>query len=263
VLAWLGRWSVAWDFGVDESGPGVDAAGYGLGFAEALILKPGGYGEGAAAVMAEDEDGCILVELLEGALGDFGHGHERGAFDVGGVELPGFADVEQQGGGGGEHFLQVVDGDLKVHGSMLAAGRGDRKDSQLDGDGGDLAKHGFDGKEEREDGALPGWGPAGAHAQLAVVARYDLLRDEESMCAEVRRGGVLPEGIAREAALPGVQRARLPRMLIIILIVLLLAFGGGGYYMGPGLGYYGGGGIDLIILLVILYLLFGRGRERL
>jgi len=33
--------------------------------------------------------------------------------------------------------------------------------------------------------------------------------------------------------------------------------------MGPGVGYYGGGGIDLIILLVILYLLFGRDRGRL
>jgi hypothetical protein len=31
---------------------------------------------------------------------------------------------------------------------------------------------------------------------------------------------------------------------------------GGGYALGPGLGYYGGGGID--ILLVLLYFLFGR-----
>jgi hypothetical protein len=51
--------------------------------------------------------------------------------------------------------------------------------------------------------------------------------------------------------------------LILILVILLLAFGGGGYYMGPGVGYYGGGTIDLIIILVILYLLFGRGRTRL
>ena len=35
-------------------------------------------------------------------------------------------------------------------------------------------------------------------------------------------------------------------MLIIILIVLLLLAGGGGYYMGPGVGYYGGGGISII-----------------
>ncbi len=58
--------------------------------------------------------------------------------------------------------------------------------------------------------------------------------------------------------------ARLPRMLLIlILVLLLLLFGGGGYYMGPGVGYYGGGTVDLILLLVILYLLFGRGRSRL
>jgi hypothetical protein len=57
---------------------------------------------------------------------------------------------------------------------------------------------------------------------------------------------------------------RLPDMpLIIILIVLLILFGGGGYYMGPGIGYYGGGGLSLIIALVIIYLLFGRGRSRL
>ncbi len=58
--------------------------------------------------------------------------------------------------------------------------------------------------------------------------------------------------------------ARLPRMpLIVILIILLLIFGGGGYYMGPGIGYYGGGGISFILALIVIYLLFGRGRGRL
>ncbi len=51
--------------------------------------------------------------------------------------------------------------------------------------------------------------------------------------------------------------------LIIILIVVLLAVGGGGYAMGPGVGYYGGGTLDIIIGLVIVYLIFGRGRSRL
>lgn len=55
--------------------------------------------------------------------------------------------------------------------------------------------------------------------------------------------------------------ARMP--LLLILILLLLLFGGGGYYMGPGVGYYGGGGLSLVLLIVILYLLFGRGRSRL
>jgi hypothetical protein len=42
--------------------------------------------------------------------------------------------------------------------------------------------------------------------------------------------------------------------LIIILIILLILFGGGGYYMGPGIGYYDGGGISLVLALVIIYL---------
>lgn len=52
-------------------------------------------------------------------------------------------------------------------------------------------------------------------------------------------------------------------MLIVVLIILLLVVGGGGYYMGPGVGYYGGGTLDLILALVIIYLVFGRGRARL
>jgi hypothetical protein len=42
-----------------------------------------------------------------------------------------------------------------------------------------------------------------------------------------------------------------------------LLFGGGGYSMGPGVGYYGGGGISLPLLIISLFLLFGRGRSRL
>jgi hypothetical protein len=39
---------------------------------------------------------------------------------------------------------------------------------------------------------------------------------------------------------------------------------GSGYYMGPGLRYYGGGGRHQSVLaLIIIYLIFGRGRERL
>ncbi len=58
--------------------------------------------------------------------------------------------------------------------------------------------------------------------------------------------------------------AKLPRMpLIIILIILVLLFGGGGYYMGPGVGYYGGGGLSLVLAIVVIYLIFGRGRSAL
>lgn len=71
-------------------------------------------------------------------------------------------------------------------------------------------------------------------------------------------------GAQREFRFAVAPCAMLPPMpLILILVVLLLLFGGGGYYMGPGLGYYGGGGLDLILVLVILYLLFGRGRRSL
>jgi hypothetical protein len=57
------------------------------------------------------------------------------------------------------------------------------------------------------------------------------------------------------------MRVTLPRMpLILVLILLILLFGGGGYYMGPGLGYYGGGGLSLILALGVIYLLFGRSR---
>jgi hypothetical protein len=36
-------------------------------------------------------------------------------------------------------------------------------------------------------------------------------------------------------------------LLIIVLLVLIFGFGFGGYRMGPGLGYYGGGGLTCII----------------
>ncbi len=60
---------------------------------------------------------------------------------------------------------------------------------------------------------------------------------------------------------PAVLDSRMP--LILILVLLLLLVGGGGYYMGPGVGYYGGGTLDILLGLVIVYLLFGRGRTRL
>ena len=31
--------------------------------------------------------------------------------------------------------------------------------------------------------------------------------------------------------------------MLLLLIILILVFGFGGYRMGPGLGYYGGGGV--------------------
>lgn len=120
----LGPRSVARDCGVDGAGPEVDAAGDGLGFCEALLAKPVGDGEGARAVVAEDGDGLIFVELVEGARGDFVHWDERAVGDVGGGVFPGLADVEKKRGvAGGELLFELVDGDLEVHGERVE-GRG-------------------------------------------------------------------------------------------------------------------------------------------
>src|ERR1700723_179932 len=89
----LGLDLVAGDGGVDGAGPGVDAAGDGLGFVEALLAQPRGYRERAHAVVAEDDDGGFFVEFLVGAAGDVVHGDERAGFDVRGGVLPGLADV--------------------------------------------------------------------------------------------------------------------------------------------------------------------------
>jgi hypothetical protein len=104
---------VVGDGGVDLAGPGVDAPGDGLGFVEALVAEPGGYGERAGAVVAEDEDGVFFVEFFEGAGGDLVHGDECGGVDAGGVVLPGLADVEKEGwSGGGEEVFGLVDGEF-------------------------------------------------------------------------------------------------------------------------------------------------------
>lgn len=107
---------VAGDGGVDDAGPEVDAAGDGLRLFEALLTEPVGDGERARAVVAEDGDGLVFVELVEGAGADFVHGHEEAAGDLRGLELPGFANVEEEWRVfGGELLFELVDGDLEVH----------------------------------------------------------------------------------------------------------------------------------------------------
>ena len=64
---------------------------------EALVAEPHGDAEGAGAVVAEDDDGLVGVKLGVGAGGDLAHGHEKGVGQAGGLELPGLADVQQQG----------------------------------------------------------------------------------------------------------------------------------------------------------------------
>ena len=94
-------------------GPGVDAAGDGLGFVEALAAKPVGYGEGAGAVVADDKDGLFFVELLVGAAGDLVHGDDDAGLDVRGLKLPGLANVEEEGRViGREEGESLEDGDF-------------------------------------------------------------------------------------------------------------------------------------------------------
>ena len=87
--------SVARDRGVDGAGPGVYAAGEGLSPVKALLAEPHGDVERTGAVVAENDDGFVRIKLVVSAAGDFSHGDEGAVLQVSGVELPGFADVEQ------------------------------------------------------------------------------------------------------------------------------------------------------------------------
>jgi hypothetical protein len=86
-------WLVAGDGGVDGAGPRVDAAGEGLDLLEALIAEPHSDTERAGAVVAENDDGGVGVELRVGAGGDFAHGHEERVGEAGGLILPRLADI--------------------------------------------------------------------------------------------------------------------------------------------------------------------------
>jgi hypothetical protein len=104
---------IAGDGGIDQGGPGVDAAGDGLGFVETLLAEPCGDRERARPVVAEDEDRSFFVELLMGAAGDLVHGDEGAGFDVGGLIFPGLADVEEERWVlGGEVGFELIDGDF-------------------------------------------------------------------------------------------------------------------------------------------------------
>jgi len=76
-------------------------------------------------VVAHQDEMLFRVQFLVGAGGNVTHGHEDAAFDVGGCELPRFADVDEagfaffeQGGGfgGGEFEIE--------HGTSVMGGQG-------------------------------------------------------------------------------------------------------------------------------------------
>ena len=82
---------------------------------EALLAEPHGDVEGASAVVAEDDDGLVGVEFLVCAGGHISHGHEDGSEDGGGLGFPRFADIEQEGRGGGFELAgESVDGDFRL-----------------------------------------------------------------------------------------------------------------------------------------------------
>lgn len=90
---------------------------------EALVAEPKGDGERALAVMAEDNDGGVGIELGMGAGGDVAHGHEEGGGEVRELELPGFADVEEDGRGGrGAELGEGLRGDFGVEEGGLGWG---------------------------------------------------------------------------------------------------------------------------------------------
>ena len=91
---------VTGDGGVNGAGPGVDASGEGLDVVEALVAQPHGYAERTGSVVAEDDDGGVGVEFVVGTGGDFAHGHQEGVGQMGGLELPGLAYVQQKRGVG-------------------------------------------------------------------------------------------------------------------------------------------------------------------
>lgn len=87
---------VAGDGGVYGARPVVYAADEGLGVIKALIAQPHGDGEGAHAVVAEDDDWLIGIKLCVGAGGDLIHGDKGGVGKGGGGKLPVLSDVKQE-----------------------------------------------------------------------------------------------------------------------------------------------------------------------
>ena len=107
--------SVARDGGIDGAGPVVDAAGEGLGVVESLISEPHGDRERTLPVMAEDDDAGVGVEFVVGARRDLAHRHKNGVGQVGGLILPRFADVDEDGSAcSGAQAGELLGGDLGI-----------------------------------------------------------------------------------------------------------------------------------------------------
>lgn len=80
---------------INLESPGVDAAAKRLGILKTLLAQPCGNVQRTHAMVAEDDEPVTGTEFLRSANGHLCHGHQQTALDVGGRELPGFADVDE------------------------------------------------------------------------------------------------------------------------------------------------------------------------
>src|SRR5258708_7511128 len=80
---------------IHSARPSVNPASHGLGFFKPLLTEPCGHIHGADTVMAISNDVRFRIEFLVGPAGDVAHRNQDCAFDVRGLELPRFTDVEQ------------------------------------------------------------------------------------------------------------------------------------------------------------------------
>ena len=92
---------------------------------ETLIAEPLGHAEGPHAVVAEDDEVLVGVEFLIGAGGNVAHGHGDAAGDMGGLEFPWFAHIDEAGLVIAEKRCGVGGGDFVVEHefSLEPAGR--------------------------------------------------------------------------------------------------------------------------------------------
>jgi hypothetical protein len=86
------------------------------------------------------------------------------------------------------------------------------------------------------------------------------LRSPFKSCQSLAAKRITASNLLRPSFLPGTPRAislleSVP--MLILLIILILVFGFGGYRLGPGLGYYGGGGLVTILLILLILKLLG------
>jgi len=92
---------------------------------------------------------------------------------------------------------------------------------------------------------------AASAAQTKAAQSYRKFNLSEAGCAREKQ----PAACTRHRSAYSVRLVREVSLLFIVLILLIVGFGYSGYRIGPGWGYYGGGGISLILAIVLVLLL--------